>query len=178
MVHILPTNERQVRPLTHLQPDLQRVVWQQAVIEAGNKAPSGRIVKEIVERLKEKPLSKPRDFCQVGDVFTLTRLEAQERKYNGCWAIAVALNELTVEVAVHDSTLVVKPENLNKIDSPEAHDQLPQIKERIWRLRKCGILDRGACTVLESLGRQTYLTPVEFGLLQWLEEYYGVDEER
>nr|MBO3464447.1 hypothetical protein [Aetokthonos hydrillicola CCALA 1050] len=149
----------------------------QAVIEAGNKVPTGRIVKETLERLKEKPLFKASDFCRVGDVFTLTRLEAQERKYNGCWAIAVALNEFTVEVAVHDNTLLVKPENLNKLDSPEAHDQLPQIKERIWRLRNHGALDRGAYTVLESLGRQTYLTPLELGLLQWLEEYYGVEKK-
>lgn len=80
-------------------------------------------------------------------------------------------------VAVHDNTLIVKPENLNRIDSPEAHDQLPQIKERIWRLRNSGILDRGAYTVLESLGRQTYLTPVEDGLLRRLEEYYEVDKK-
>ncbi|MDF5722686.1 MAG: hypothetical protein PUP91_19830 [Rhizonema sp. PD37] len=31
--------------------------------------------------------------------------------------------------------------------------------------------------LLESLGRQTYLTPVELRLLQCLEEYYRVDEE-
>lgn len=177
MVHILPTNERQVRPLTQLEPDLQREVWQQAVIEAGDKVPSGRIVKEVVERLKEKPLFKACDFCQVGDVFVLTRLEAKERKYNGCWAIALALNDFTVEVAVHDNTLIVHSENLNKIDSPEAQHQLPLLKERIWRLRNHGALDRGAYTVLESLGRQTYLTPVEVGLLQWLSEYYEVDEE-
>ena len=174
---IFPNREGQVRPLTKLEPSQQRSCWQQAVLEAGGRIPSGRVVKGIVERLKEKPLYHASDFCEVGDVFILTRLEAPERKYNGCWAISVALNEFTVEVAVHDNTLTVKPENLNKIDSPDAHDQLPQIKERIWRLRNLGALDRGAYTVLESLGRQTYLTPVEFGLLQWLEEYYGVDKE-
>ncbi len=73
--------------------------------------------------------------------------------------------------------MTVKPENLNKIDSLEAHEQLPLLQERIWRLRNCGILDCGAYTVLESSGRQTYLTPVELRLLQCLEEYYGVDEE-
>jgi len=171
---ILPTSERQVRPLTKLEPDLQCEVWQLSVEEAGGKVPSGRIVKDIVERLKEKPLYKAGDFCLVGDVFILTKLDATERKYNGCWAIALALNEFTVEVAVHDNTLIVKPENLNKIDSPEAQHQLPLLKQRIWRLRDRPELDRGAYTVLESLGRQSYLTDVEFGLLQWLEEYYGV----
>lgn len=97
-----------------------------------------------------------------------------ERKYNGCWAIAVNLNDFTVEVDVHDTTLNVKPENLNRIDSPEVHRQLPQIRKRISRLRSGEILDRCAYIVLESLGRQTYLTTVEEGLLQWLEKHYGV----
>jgi len=175
---IFPNREGQVRPLTKLEPDQQREVWQQAVKEAGDKIPTGHIVKGIIERMKEKPLYKASDFCQVGDVFILTKLEATERKYNGCWAIAVTLNDFAVEVAVHDNTLIVKPENLNKIDSPEAHQQVPQIKERIWRLRNLGILDRGAYTVLESLGRQSYLTDVEFGLLQWLEEYYSAFQEK
>jgi hypothetical protein len=34
---ILPTNERQVRPLTRLEPDKQREVWQQAVEAAGGR---------------------------------------------------------------------------------------------------------------------------------------------
>ncbi len=178
IVDIFPNREGQVRPLTKLEPDQQREVWQRAVKEAGHKIPSGHIVKGIIERLKEKPLYKAGDFCQVGDVFTLTKLDATKRKYNGCWAIAVALNEFTVEVALHDGTLIVKPENLNKIDSPEAQHQLPLLKQRIWRLRNGRELDRGAYTVLESLGRQSYLTPVEERLLRCLEEYYRVDEEK
>jgi hypothetical protein len=173
----MPTNERQLRDLAKadFEPSVQADVWQQAVEEAGGKVPSGRIVKGIVERLKDKSLFFAGDFCQIGDVFTITKLERTERKYNGCWAIAVALNDFTVDVDVHDATLTMKPDNLNKIDSPEAHRQLPQIKKRISRLRNCRMLDRCAYTVLESLGRQTYLTVVEEGLLQWLEKHYGVD---
>ncbi len=48
---ILPTRECQVRPLTKLNPDQQREVWHQAVTEAGGKVPSGRIVKDIVQRM-------------------------------------------------------------------------------------------------------------------------------
>ena len=47
-----------------------------------------------------------------------------------------------VEVEAHDAILNVKPENLNTINSPEAHHQLLQIKKRISRLRNCGMLDR------------------------------------
>jgi hypothetical protein len=173
---ILPTNECQVRPLTKLKPQEQREVWQKAVEEAGNKVPSGRIVKGIVERLKEKPLFNVRNFYLVGEVFILTKLEGVERKYNGFWAIAIELNEFTLTVAVHNNTLTVKPENIKRIDSPEAQQQITEIWNRISQVRDCGPLNRCANTVLESLGQQTFLTSFEEGLLRWMEEYYGVEK--
>ena len=174
---VLPTSERQVRDLLKLAPAKQQEAWQQAVAAADGKVPSSRVVKGIVERLKEKPLSKAADFCQVGDVFTLSRLEGAERKYNGCWARAIAVNDFTVVVDVHDGILTVKPDNLNPIDSPDVRRQLPQVLLRIRRLRECGMLDRCAYTLLESLGKQTYLTELEEKLLSYLEEYYRVNPQ-
>ena len=171
---ILPTKLEQVRPLASLKPEQQREVWQQAVEQVDGKVPSGRIVKSIVERLKEKPLTKATDCCQVGDVFILTRLEGPERKYNGCWAIAKRVNEFTLEIDVHDVVLLVKPDNLKPIDEPDTRRQLPTLLKRIRRLRDCGLLDRGAYNVLEDLGRHTYLTEVEEALLACLEKYYGI----
>ena len=171
---ILPTKLEQVRPLASLEPEQQREVWQQAVEQVDGKVPSGRIVKSIVERLKEKPLTKATDCCQVGDVFILTRLEGPERKYNGCWAIAKRVNEFTLEIDVHDVVLLVKPDNLKPIDEPDTRRQLPTLLKRIRRLRDCGLLDRGAYNVLEDLGRHTYLTEVEEALLACLEKYYGI----
>ncbi len=174
---ILPKSESQCRPLARLGPLEQCIVWQQAVDEAGGKVPTGRIVKGIVERLKEKMLRNASDFCSIGDAFTLARLEGAERKYNSCWAIASQLNDFTLGVDVHDGTILVKPENLKPIDDPDVRRQLPQTLKRIRRLRNIGLLDRGAYNVLEDLGRQTYLTPVEEGLLRWLENHYGLVSE-
>ncbi len=172
---ILPTTESQCRPLARLEINNQCEVWQQAVEEAGGRVPTGRIVKDIVERLKEKPLVKASDFCQIGDAFILTRLDGAERKYNGCWAITKELRDFTIAVDVHDNTLTVKPDNLDPIDLPDARRQLPETLKRIRRLRNFGLLDRGAYYVLEGLGRQVYLTDVEEGLLQWLENHYSVE---
>ncbi len=147
---ILPTKLEQVRPLTSLEPEEQREVWQQAVEQADGKVPAGRTVKSIVERLKAKQLTKAADFCVEGDVFTLTRLVEQQRKYNGGWAIAIGANDFTVKVEVHDAVLTVKPENLNPIDSSNVRRQLPSILNRIKRLRQCD-LDRGAYYILEGL---------------------------
>ncbi|MDV2997877.1 MAG: hypothetical protein N4J56_007582 [Chroococcidiopsis sp. SAG 2025] len=170
-----PTNERQVRPLTKLEPDEQREVWQQALVASNGKVPSSRVVKGIVEQLKEKPLVLAKDYCQVGDIFTLVRLEGKEKKYNGCSCVAVEPRDFTVIVDVHDTTLTVKPENLNKIDSPEVHRQLPQILQRIRKVREVpGFRDRAAYAMLEHLGRQTYLTPLEEKILQVIEQDYGV----
>jgi len=172
---ILPTSERQVRALINLEPDQQRQIWQQAVEAAGSKVPSGRIVKGIVERLKEKPLIRASDFCSTGDVFILLRLEGAERKYNGYWAIASDINDFTLGVDVHDATILVKPENLKPIDEPDVRRQLPQTLKRIRRLRNVGLLDRSAYNVLEDLGRQVYLTELEEKLLTFLEKEYGID---
>jgi len=170
----LPTTESQCRPLARLDVDEQCEVWQQAVCEAGGKIPTGRVVKDIVQRLKEKPLTLARDFCSIGDVFTLTRLEGVERKYNGCACIAKELRDFTVVVDVHDNTLTVRSENLQPIDSPDARKQLPQTLKRIRRLRSIGSLDRGACNVLKDLGQQIYLTDFEDKLLTFMEQEYGI----
>ncbi len=171
---VLPTSETQVRDMAGFPPQKQIEIWNEAIESYGGKVAPRRIVKGIVERLKEKPLIKASDFCCIGDPFILTRLEGAERKYNGCWAIAFELRDFTIAVDVHDTTFAVKPDNLNPIDLPDIRRQLPETLKRIRQLRECDLLDRCAYTVLESLGRQIYLTEVEEGLLQWLENHYKV----
>ena len=173
---ILPTSERQVRPLTKLQPIEQVIAWQQAVQEAGGKVPCGRTVKGIVERLKEKPLFTASNFCCVGDVFTLTLLEGTLRKYNGYPCVAVELKHFTLDVDVYDMTLTVKPENLKKIDAPDVRRQLPVTLKRIRHLRNLDLVERGAEAVLAHLGRQIYLTDFESDLLAFMEQRYGIND--
>lgn len=172
---ILPTSETQVRDIAGFPAQKQVEIWNEAIEASGGKVAPRRVVKGIVERLKEKPLTLASDFCSIGDVFTLSRLEGVERKYNGCWAIASELRDFTIAVDVHDATLTVKPDNLQPIDSPDARRQLPEILKRIRRLRECDLLDRCAYTVLESLGRQTYLTDFEADLLTFMEQRYGIE---
>lgn len=174
---ILPTSERQVRDLASLTPGMQCQVWQEAVEQADGKIPSGRIVKDIVQRLKEKPLTLASDYCSIGDVFTLIRLEGKDRKYNGCPCIASELRDFTISVDVHDTVLTVRPDNLQPIDFPDARLSLPETLKRIRRLRDCGLLDRCAYTVLESLGRQIYLTSLEEKFLQLLEQEYKITQD-
>ncbi len=175
--HILPAKESICRPLTGLGLQQQIQAWQEVMQKTEGKQPTGQVVKDIVERLKSKPLFPATDFCQIGDVFTLTRLEDTERKYNGCPCVAVELKHFTVEVEVHDGLLNVKPENLKKIDSVDISRQLPATLKRIKRVRSVGLLDRGADYVLEGLGRQTYLTDFENKLLSFLEKEHGIESQ-
>ena len=62
LVHIFPTNERQCRSLKSLQTEQQREVWNQAVAKANGKVPSGKIVTEIVNQLKNNSNDSTKDL--------------------------------------------------------------------------------------------------------------------
>jgi len=59
-----------------------------------------------VERLKEKHHISATESYKLAILFKLTALSGSERKYNGCWAIAIAVNDFTVVVDVHDGDLL------------------------------------------------------------------------
>jgi hypothetical protein len=50
-LQIVPTSERQARPLTKLSPAEQKEAWDKAVELAGNKVPSGKIVSQVVSKI-------------------------------------------------------------------------------------------------------------------------------
>jgi len=171
--HILPTKESQCRSLVTLEPDEQRQLWQEAVERSGGKVPTARVIKGIVERLKEKPVLQLSITYKRGDAFTLQGLTGAERRYNRCWAIAREILEFSLIVETHDGSLQVRPDNLEPIDDRAVRRQIAALLKRIQRLRKRE-LDRGAEVVLESLGKRTFLTEVEERLLKVLEDYYGI----
>ncbi len=173
---ILPTSERQVRDLIKLEPAQQREVWQQAVEQAGSKVPTGRIVKSVVERIKQKPFHLASDYCKQGEAFFLQQLTGVESKYNGCWAIAIEVeNRFTVKAAIYKGVLSVKPENMKQIDSQQTQAEIKQIYERIKRLMECQ-LDPIDEAQIEVLCRRSWFTPRQKQALSSLEKVYAVEE--
>jgi len=142
-VDIFPTKEKQCRHLAKLEPEEQRQVWQEAVDQAGGNIPSERIVKGIVDRLKEKPLIQLSLSYKRNDAFILQRLSGTERCYNGCWVIAREVLEFSLIVKTHNGSLQVRPDNLEPIDDRAVRRQIAALLKRIQRLRKFE-LDRGA----------------------------------
>ena len=58
LVLVLPTSERQCRPLTMLEPEKQKEVWRKAVEISQGKVPSGRVVSDLVAKIQGKSKSK------------------------------------------------------------------------------------------------------------------------
>ncbi|MCA2627993.1 MULTISPECIES: hypothetical protein [unclassified Microcystis] len=169
---ILPISERQVRPLTQLEPDQQREVWQQAVEAAGGKVPSGRIVKDIVQRIRER--TKIPIPYRVGDVCEILIKDNPDlRGLGGCWCIVIKVREFSCLVRTWNGEYTVREENLRDLQySPDHRQNMQQLSDRLVHLRSLGE-EETVRAILETLGslKRPYLNPWEEKLLEFLEGY-------
>ncbi|MFN6497944.1 MAG: hypothetical protein RMX65_013170 [Nostoc sp. DedQUE01] len=172
--HILPTNERQVRPLTKLEPQQQQEVWQKAIEEAGGKVPSARIVTDVVQRIMER--TKVPNTYQIGEVCQILPKDNPElRGKSGCWAIVTAVNDFSCTVRLWDGECTVGVKHLRSFNYlPAECQQVQAICDRISRVYSSE-LEESVQRFLESLGKlkRAYLTVVEDKLLRVLESEYG-----
>lgn len=178
MDHILPTSERQVRPMTKLEPQQQQEVWLTAVEVAGGKVPTGRIVKDVVERIMERTKA-PNPYC-VGEVCQILVKDNPElRGKGGCWCIISHVGEFSCTVTMWDGEYTVRIDHLKPLHYlPAECQQMQLISDRISRLRKNENLEEAARAVLKHLGevKRPYLTAVEEKLLSVIEKEYGINE--
>ncbi|MBD2468766.1 hypothetical protein [Nostoc sp. FACHB-145] len=173
-VHIFPTNEWQVRPLTKLDPGIQPEAWQQAVESAKGKVPSHRIVKDAVQKMMERT-QVPNSY-QVGEVCQiLTKDNPELRGKAGYWAIVTQVNDFSCTVRTWDGELTVGVQHLKSFNYlPQECQQMQQICDRISRIYSDS-LEETVKNLLQSLGKlnRPYLTAVEEKLLTVLEAEYG-----
>ena len=178
---IFPTSEFQIRPLAKLEPDRQREVWQQAVTEAGGKVPSGRIVKDIVERMQhvESPPKQPSRAhhltLEPGGLVEVS-CPSNEKIHARLGRIA-AVKEKTVEVWLRDvETMTMNKHTLKhhqvEVVPLERAPGLRELCDRFSALRERG-LDPFELEVLALLERAVVLTPVEMGYLEGIEKRVG-----
>ncbi|BAY66818.1 hypothetical protein NIES22_69620 (plasmid) [Calothrix brevissima NIES-22] len=173
-VHIFPTNEWQVRPLTKLDPDIQPEAWQQAVESANGKVPSHRIVKDVVQRIMER--TKVPNTYQLGEVCQILAKDNPElRGKGGCWAIVSAVNEFSCTVRVWDGEYTIGLQYLKSYNYlPTECEQMQVICDRISRVYSDS-LEETVKSLLQLLGKvnRSYLTAVEEKLLNVVESEYG-----
>jgi hypothetical protein len=171
---ILPTTERQVRPLTKLEPSQQQEVWRQAVEQAGGKVPPARIVKDVVQRIMER--TKVPNTYQIGEVCQIiTKDNPELRGKGGCWGIVNHVGEFSCTVKLWDSEYAVGLQHLKSYDYlPAECQQMQVICDRISRVYSDSLEDT-VKSLLQSLGKlnRPWLTAVEEKLLSVLESEYS-----
>ncbi len=167
---ILPTSERQVRPLTKLEPEQQREAWAKAVETSGGKVPSGRIVKDIVQRIQER--TRVPNPYRVGEVCQLIAKDDPElRGKGGCWCIVSEVHEFSCTVTTWEGEITVRLENLKSKDYSEKDCQsMKFLCERLHRLYSDDLEEAARCN-LAFFGKleRPYLTALEEKLLEVLE---------
>ncbi len=177
-LHILPTKEGQVQPLTQLDREEQPLAWETAVEEAGGKVPTGRIVKDVVRRIKDKNQA-PIPF-RVGEVCQIIAKDnPQLRGKSGCWCVVSEVYEFTVWVSTWDNEYTVRPEHLKSLGySTDERKQIESVGFRMTLLQETGKLDEAALWVLNGLAKlkTPYLTILEEKLLALLEREYLSDD--
>ena len=167
---ILPTSEGQVRAMTKLEPQEQHEVWLRAVELAGGKVPTGRIVKDVVQRIMEK--TKVPNTYQIGEVCQILVKDNPElRGKGGCWGIVSQANEFSCTVRMWDGEYAIGLQHLKSYNYLLAEcEQMQVICDRISRVYSSG-LEESVQRFLESLGKlnRAYLTALEEKLLGVLE---------
>jgi hypothetical protein len=175
ILHILPTKEGQVQPLSQLEREEQPLAWETAVEEAGGKVPTGRIVKEVVQRIKDKT-SAPISF-RVGEVCQIMAKDNTElRGKSGYWCIVSEVYEFSCLVNTWNNEYLMRPENLKSLGySQDECKQTENLGVRMTLLHQTGNLDEAALWILNGLGKlkTPYLTLLEEKLLALLELEYG-----
>ncbi|MEH2394279.1 MAG: hypothetical protein V7K21_22335 [Nostoc sp.] len=174
MDHILPTSERQIRPMSKLEPQEQQEVWLRAVELAGGKVPTGRIVKDVVQRIIER--TKVLNTYQIGEVCQILAKDNPElRGKGGCWAIVSAVSEFSCAVRMWDGEYTVGLQYLKSFNYlPQECEQMQIICDHIGSVYSDS-LEETVKNLLQSLGKvnRPYLTAVEEKLLTFLELEYG-----
>ena len=163
---IFPTNESQVRPLTQLSSDEQVEAWQQALEQNHGKVPPARIVKDVVQRIRERrPVPNP---YRVGDVCAIIVKENPDLKgYGGAWAIISEVHQFSCTVQLWNGVKQVRLEHLKElVYSPQQKTDLQALATRLNQL-PINSLETAIKAFLAGLGKlnRTWLTCNEEGML-------------
>ncbi|OKH52852.1 hypothetical protein NIES2101_13460 [Calothrix sp. HK-06] len=172
---VLPTSERQVRPLINLEASEQRICWEQAVEAAGGKVPSGRQVKDIVDKIRER--TKLPNPYRVGEIAILIPRDNPElRGLSGCWGAIIRAGEYSCTIETWDNEYTVKIEHLSSLELSDDNCELMQkFLGRLRRLYQLPNKDAVIDNLLSFFGKQPkpYISEVQEELLATLEKRFG-----
>ncbi|BAB78323.1 hypothetical protein ACN23B_28160 (plasmid) [Anabaena sp. FACHB-709] len=174
----MPTNERQLRSLAkaELEPKVQAKVWRQAVQEAKGKTPSGRIVQDVIDRIRDRT-SVPNPY-QVGEICVLHPKDNPDlRGKSGYWGVVTHVGEYSCTVKCWDGDYTAKVEHLKSLELLEDDCKfMQQLCERLRRLHEVAVRDEAVDWLLQGLGKQSkpYLSALQAKLLAAVEKEYNL----
>ncbi|MBE9209885.1 hypothetical protein IQ244_25995 [Nostoc sp. LEGE 06077] len=175
----LPTSERQVRSLAkaELEASQQAYVWEQAVEEAGNKIPSGRIVQSVVDRIRER--TKIPNPYREGEICILIPKDNPDlRGKGGCWGVIIHVGDYSCTVQTWDGEYTVKIEHLKSLELLDDDcKSMQQLCMRLRRLHQVADHDPSVDWLLQGLGKQAkpYLSSLQAKLLVAVEREYKIE---
>jgi hypothetical protein len=117
--------------MTKLKPQEQQEVWLRAVELAGEKVPTGRIVKDVVQKIIER--TQVPNTYQLGEVCQILAKDNPElRGKGGCWGIVGAVNKFSCTVRVWDGEHAVGLQHLKSFNYlPQECQQMQSFSDRI-----------------------------------------------
>ncbi|MBD2452348.1 hypothetical protein H6G76_35660 [Nostoc sp. FACHB-152] len=174
---VLPTSEGQVRPLTTLEPQEQQKAWQQAVEAVGGKVPSGRVVKDVVDKIRER--TKIPNPYRKGEICILVPRDNPDlRGKSGYWGVITHVGDFSCTVQTWDGDYTVKIEHLKTLELLDDDcKSMQQLCMRLRRLHQVADHDPAVDWLLQGLGKQAkpYLSALQARLLGAMEREYGLD---
>jgi hypothetical protein len=174
----MPTNERQLRPLAkaELEPNKQASVWEQAVDQAGGKVPSGRVVKDVVDRIRER--TKIPNPYQLGEICILQPKDNPDlRGKSSCWGVITYVGDYSCTLQTWDGDYTAKVEHLKSLELLEDDCKfMQQLCMRLRRLHEVASRDPAVDWLLQGLGKQAkpYLSSLQAKLLGAVEKEYNL----
>ena len=175
----MPTNERQLRFLAkaELEPAVQADVLQQAVEQAGNKIPSGRIVKDVVDKIRESP--KVPNPYHIGEICILLPKDNPDlRGKAGYWGVVSHVGEYICTLQTWDGDYTVKIEHLKSLELFDEDCRfMQQLCIRLRQLNQVVSRDSSVDWLLQGLGKQAkpYLSSLQAKLLAAVEREYKIE---
>ncbi len=156
--------------MTCLDREQQVEAWTQAVEHAGGKVPSHRIVKNIVDQIRQRtPVPNPWRVNEVAMI--MVKDNPDLRGKGGCWCVITAVHNFSCTVRLWDGDYQVKPENLKDLSYSNEQQEAVKLSERLSKLYHPE-MEETALAILASLGRivRPWLTDIEESILALLEE--------
>jgi hypothetical protein len=159
-----------------LEPEQQRLVWQRAVEQTGGRIPSGRIVQDIVDKIRER--TKVPNPYHLGEVCILLPKDNPELKgKSGCWGVITHVGDYICTLETWDAEYTVKIEHLKSLELSDNDCQfMQQLCVRLRRLHQLESRDSAVDWLCLGLGKQLkpYLSPLQEKLLADVEQEYGL----